>query len=168
VVCSVASINPLGWYSSRQTTTLATTGVIAGMKKITRKMWRPLIRGVSHAASPSEMDQVERHVEHTNSRVFSTTRPKIGSVRIFAKLPVPTQDGVPSSGQLKKLITSVATIGTTVKNSSPAPCGSAKPGPHHDVRAVARPMLPVVLGRRGGPRHQGHGQLGGICEAMSP
>jgi hypothetical protein len=34
---------------------LATTGVMAGMKKMTRKMWRPLIRGVSQAARPSEM-----------------------------------------------------------------------------------------------------------------
>ena len=53
-LCIPLSSRPPGWNSSRQTITLATIGVITGMKNSTRNACRPLIAGPSQTASPSE------------------------------------------------------------------------------------------------------------------
>ena len=73
------SISPPGWNSSRQTITLATIGVITGMKNSTRNACRPLIFGPSQTASPSETTTFSGTYSTTNSAVLSTTRRNTGS-----------------------------------------------------------------------------------------
>src|SRR3954451_15561716 len=78
-LCSPLSIRPPGWNISRQTITLATIGVITGMKNSTRNAWRPLIFGPTQVASPSDTTTFSGTYSTTNSTVFRTTRRNTGS-----------------------------------------------------------------------------------------